>query len=49
MAVNAFPHLQTMDGDIRIDLEAESHPSALDLQHFHFEQAMKTISPADYH
>ena len=48
VAVNAFPHLLTMDRDFRIDLEAELHPPAANLQHFHSEQAMKTISPADY-
>ena len=34
-----------MDGDIRIDLEAQSHPATLDLQHFHLEQAIKTTPP----
>jgi hypothetical protein len=46
--VDSFPDLQTMDGNLGIDLEAQSHAPAFDLEHRDFEHAMETIGPSDH-
>jgi hypothetical protein len=37
-----------MDWNIGIDLEAQFHVRAVNTKHRDFEQAMKTIGPADH-
>jgi len=38
-----------MDRNIRVDLEAQFHVRASNIEHCDFQQAMKTIGPSDYH
>src|ERR1043166_6972038 len=47
--VDAFPHLQTMDGDILIDLETQSHRTGVNLEHGDFEQALETAGASNDH
>jgi hypothetical protein len=45
--VHSFPHFQTVDGNVRVDLEAEFHLRAPNVEHRDFQQAMKAIGPPD--
>jgi hypothetical protein len=38
-----------MDGNIGIDLEAQSHAPAFDLEHRDLEHAMEAVGPSDHH
>ena len=44
-SVNAFPHLQPMDGNIGIHVEAQSYFPATNLEHRDLEHAPKPIEP----
>ena len=46
--VDAFPHLQTMNGNAGVDLEAQPHVGASNIEHRDLHQLMKAIGPADY-
>jgi hypothetical protein len=48
VGADSFPHLQTMDGNVLIDLEAQSHLSALDLEHGDFKQMLEAIGASDH-
>jgi hypothetical protein len=49
VSLDTFPNLGAVDGHIGIDLEAQLHFGSLNLQHLDFEEAMKTIGPANDH
>jgi hypothetical protein len=44
---DSLPHLPTMDRDIGIDLEAEPHPSAMNLKHGDFEHPLEAVGSTD--
>ena len=48
LGVDSFPHLRTMDRNTGIDLEAQFYVRASNTEHRDFQQAMKTIGPADH-
>jgi hypothetical protein len=49
VGADSLPHLETMDGNMGIDLEAQSHAPAFNLEHRDFEHAMEAIDPSDHH
>jgi hypothetical protein len=47
LGADSLPNLRTVDWNIGIDLEAQLHARALNIEYGDFQQAMKTIGPAD--
>src|SRR6266545_8082401 len=46
---DAFPHLQAMDRHLGIDLEAQTHTRATNLQDRDLEQTLEALAPAHHH
>jgi hypothetical protein len=49
LGANPFPNFRAMDGNGRIDLEAQPHFRALNVEYRDFHQAMQAVGPADNH
>jgi hypothetical protein len=49
LGANSFPHLRTMDGNAGVDLEAQFHVRASNIEHRDFQQAMEAIGPSNHH
>jgi hypothetical protein len=47
-SVDWSPYLRTTNRNIGIDLEAQSHVRASDIEHRDFEQAMEAVGPANH-
>jgi hypothetical protein len=48
LGADLFPHLRTMDGNAGVDLEAQSHVRASNVEHRDLQQAMKPIGATDH-
>ena len=47
-SLDSFQHLRPLDWNIRVDLEAQCHISAVNAKHGDFQQAMKPVGSADH-
>jgi hypothetical protein len=46
--MDAFPHLQAMNGHIRVRVETQFHFSILDREHRNFQYSLEAIGSADH-